>query len=91
MLHLLDLPHDGRHRSLLSRQIASFALLPQLLVTLFLSPVNLNAVLHLSELFDLQHDQLDVTLETSKVVRMALAWLTLISSNVIKLRSCRLL
>jgi hypothetical protein len=78
MLHLLDLPHDGR--ALLSRQIASFAFPPQLSVTLFLSPINLNAVLHLSEL----SDQLDVTLESSKVVRMAFSWLNSISSHVIK-------
>jgi hypothetical protein len=39
LLHLLDLPHDGRHLALLSREIASFAIPPQLLVPL---PLSLN-------------------------------------------------
>jgi hypothetical protein len=29
LLHPIDLPHDGRHFALLSRQIASFAIPPQ--------------------------------------------------------------
>ncbi len=41
LLHLLDLPHDGRHLALLSRQIASFAIPPQLLVPLPLSLIEL--------------------------------------------------
>jgi hypothetical protein len=34
LLHLLDLPHDGRHLAILSRQIASFAIPPRLFVPL---------------------------------------------------------
>ncbi len=37
LLHLLDLTHDGHHLALLLRQIASFAVPPQLLVSLPLS------------------------------------------------------
>ncbi len=41
LLHLLHLPHDGRHLTLLSRQIASFAIPPQFLVLLPLSLIKL--------------------------------------------------
>jgi hypothetical protein len=41
LLHLLDLPHDGRHLALLSRQIASFAIPPQLFVPVPLSLIKL--------------------------------------------------
>jgi hypothetical protein len=41
LLHLLDLPHDGHHLALLSRQIASFAVPPQLFVPLPLSLIKL--------------------------------------------------
>ncbi len=41
LLHLLHLPHDGRHLALLSRQTASFAILPQLFVPLPLSMIKL--------------------------------------------------
>jgi len=37
LLHPFDLPHDGRHLVLLSRQIVSFAIPPQLFVPLPLS------------------------------------------------------
>jgi hypothetical protein len=40
----------------------------------------LNAVLHLSEL----SDQLDVTLESSKVVKLALTWVATTQSDAIK-------
>jgi hypothetical protein len=46
----------------------------------------LNAVLHLSEL----SDQLDVTLESSKIVKLALTWVATTHSDAIKERSCRL-
>jgi sulfur relay (sulfurtransferase) DsrF/TusC family protein len=46
----------------------------------------LNAVLHLSEL----SDQLDVTLEGSEIVKLALAWVATTQSDAIKQRSCRL-
>jgi hypothetical protein len=46
----------------------------------------LNAVLHLSEL----SDQLDVTLESSKRVKLALTWVATTQSDAIKERSCRL-
>jgi hypothetical protein len=41
LLHLLALPHDGRHFALLTRQIASFAIPPQLFVPLPLSLIKL--------------------------------------------------
>jgi hypothetical protein len=40
----------------------------------------LNAVLHLSEL----SDQLDVTLESSKIVKLALTWVAATQSHAIK-------
>jgi hypothetical protein len=40
----------------------------------------LNAVLHLSEL----SDQLDLTLETSKIVKLALTWVATTQSDAIK-------
>jgi hypothetical protein len=40
----------------------------------------LNAVLHLSEL----SDQLDVTLESSKIVELALTWVATTQSDAIK-------
>jgi hypothetical protein len=40
----------------------------------------LNAVLHLSEL----SDQLDVTLESSKIVKLALTWVATTQSDAIK-------
>ncbi len=43
LLLLLDLPHDCRHLALLSRQIASFAIPPQLFVRLSLSLIKLCA------------------------------------------------
>jgi hypothetical protein len=43
LLHLLDLPHDGRHLAFLSRQIASFTIPPQLFVPLHLSLTKLLA------------------------------------------------
>ncbi len=46
----------------------------------------LNAVLHLSEL----SDQLDVTLESSKIVKLALTWVATTQSDAIKQRSFRL-
>jgi hypothetical protein len=41
LLHLIALPHDDRHLALLSQQIASFAIPPQLLVPLPLSLIKL--------------------------------------------------
>jgi hypothetical protein len=43
LLHLLDMPHDGGHLALLSRQIASFAIPPQLFVPLPRSLIKLGA------------------------------------------------
>jgi hypothetical protein len=46
----------------------------------FLLNEALNAVLHLSEL----SDQLDVTLESSKIVKLALTWVATTQSDAIK-------
>ncbi len=47
----------------------------------------LNAVLRLSDL----SDQLDVTLESSKIAKLALTWVATTQSDAIKQKSCRLL
>jgi hypothetical protein len=40
----------------------------------------LNAVMHLSEI----SDQLDVTLESSKIIKLALSWVATTQSDAIK-------